>query len=383
MKKAIVVSPYAHLAGHHWSVMEKLVRYMQSKGVVVDGGVTCFSQHIKNESGIHARAILPKWQCIYQLLGERLLHYKKIQSILQNLETFMILIWANKHTRKNQSVIYCVDARHVILALFVIFTRQRYVHYLWGMYENKHNVAGRIKILLYKWAFDTGRLDFIAETNDVEISWRDVGARTAVIPYAIEKEFSDNLPDRHDSRKQLGLDLNKRIFLLFGTHRQDKDYRTVIRAAKVLLQRDFAVHLVFAGAVISENDPVKLLQEEDFSEATVITGYVDEQKTRLLFAASDAVILPYPKDYKKGSGVLLEAVCHERPVIVSSGGYLESFVTTYSTGLSYKPADSDDLANVLMDQRLMNCFWGTERFKRVKDEYSWSTLIERHLSFLD
>lgn len=109
------------------------------------------------------------------------------------------------------------------------------------------------------------------------------------------------------------------VFLIYGTHRKGKDLHTCIQAAK---NSPGKPHLLFVGPVISGESPQELLKKFDYSNATIIPTFVDSSEARKAFAACDAVLLPYPQGYIKGSTVLIEAPQNRRPVIASDTGHL-------------------------------------------------------------
>ena len=45
------------------------------------------------------------------------------------------------------------------------------------------------------------------------------------------------------------------------------------------------------------------------------------------FRASDVIVLPYPADFERGSGIVIEACSYGCPIVASSGGYLERILS--------------------------------------------------------
>jgi glycosyltransferase involved in cell wall biosynthesis len=236
---------------------------------------------------------------------------------------------------------------------------------------------------LYKRAFATGRLKFIVETEAVKADWEGLAGKNVIhIPYAIA-ERSEPILSKPESRQQLGLPQEAFITLFFGTHREGKDYRTAIDAAKLSKTQPF---LLFAGPLISGNDPEVLLREIGYENAVSWKHYCPDDAVALLFDACDAVMLPYARGYEKGSAVLLQACKYGRPVIASNTGHLANFVNQHETGLLFEPENPESLANVY-DKMARDQQVAADGMKlniaSARQEYSWKKLVERYIDIFD
>jgi glycosyltransferase involved in cell wall biosynthesis len=225
-------------------------------------------------------------------------------------------------------------------------------------------------------------MGFICETDAVRDNWLAwfPGAKVQTIPVAIK--VPGQIAEKSEARKALGLPIVGGIFLIFGTHRADKDYRTIIRAAKLCPERP---HLLFAGPLISENDPRLVVEEENFSSATVLNQFFFGKAVDDLFAASDAVILPYPTNYQKGSAVLLQSPQYLRPVLATDGIFFGRFVPAHGIGLLYQYGNVEQLAQ-RMSQLVQLAQVGEGRLpfeeglRATRAEYSWERMAALYLA---
>jgi glycosyltransferase involved in cell wall biosynthesis len=198
------------------------------------------------------------------------------------------------------------------------------------------------------------------------------------IPAAIA-ERSEQPLTKQVARRKLGLAEDGFIPLFFGTHRVGKDYRTAIEAARLTKEHPF---LLFAGPLISGNDPGALLKELGYTNAVSWNRFIPDDAVSLLFDACDVVMLPYSEGYTKGSAVLLQACKYGKPVIASNSGHLADFINSHKMGLTYEPQDIIGLAKIYewTANALKNDpnLW-RRGFDEAKHYYSWNKMVERYM----
>lgn len=100
-----------------------------------------------------------------------------------------------------------------------------------------------------------------------------------------------------------------------------------------------------------------------------VNHYVPDSEVARLFAASDAVVLPYHRS--SSSGPLHLAMAHGLPVIVSSVGGLVEATEGYEGALRVPPRDPSALRSALQQ------VW-TMRGKRFADPHSWNVTVESY-----
>ncbi|MEI6322430.1 MAG: glycosyltransferase family 4 protein [bacterium] len=373
-----VISPYTHLAGHYWAYTVDMTKAFMAAGREVKAYAALPPRNTRDLPLLEWTVCAP-WVTVLQSLEKRNRGWgSKSDALLRNLEFYLCLRNAVKDG--GDGSIFCVESRHQLLLKAVMKTNRRFSTLCVGAPDQ---VTLTRRADLYRRAFATGRLEFIVETEAVRQAWEPLAGEHAVhIPAALT-ERTDPILDKAEARMRLGLPREAFIPLFFGTHREGKDYRTAIEAAKLSKSQPT---LLFAGPLISGNDPEALLLELGYDHAVSWKRYYPDDAVALLFDACDAVMLPYERGYTKGSGVLLQACKYGKPVIASDTGHLAEFVSRHSTGLLYKPGNTESLASVydrMAEGQQIGAASMKLNIQRTVLEYNWKKLVERYLEIFD
>jgi len=365
----VIVSPYTHLAGHYAAYTSQIVSaYARAKGHAPKTFTASPFSVPKTTTTIACAS----WTRLLASIRYRNRHWGSVyDTVLRNLEFVLCL---KRALREEESPhIYCLDARHQSLFYYLRRTPNAFSHLCLGGPNPSDSVHRRD---LYRQAFATNRLTFIVETEETRRQWEPIAGHHVVhIPVAIESP-SIVLPSKTEARRSLGLPEDRLICLFFGTHREGKDYQLAIAATQTARSKPF---LVFAGPLISRNDPERLLEESGFSDAVVWKHNYADGEEASLFAACDAVVLPYAEGYTKGSAVLLQACKYERPVIATDTGHLAEFVRLHDTGLLFKAGSVKSLAQCYDGIRNWCTSEHVEKIQNVKNRFSWDSLIRDYL----
>lgn len=381
-RSVAILSPFALYSGHHFNYTRELTHRLSAVGTSVQVHTTHGVNILRADSpSAKIYSVCPLLRHLHRWLNIDIRRNGLIFKLLQNFETLAcaISLWRHRH---DVSAVYWQDARHLIMLRFVfLLSRLTHVNLVLGPipFGGADAMKPRIR-QLYRRAFDTGRFTVIGETKAVVDQWRKLAGKHVVeIPVALGEP-----PEKSARiiRSDLGIANDDFVCLLFGTHRADKDYRTVLRAAKASHSKPF---LIFAGPVISDNHPGRLASEEGYAKTTFINKRIEEEETSAYFSLSDCAILPYAKNYEKGSAVLLQACKYDRPVITSRSGHLQRFVDEHQTGLYYEPEDPADLAAKIDEMaRLAHeepDHWKS-RLAACRNKFSWENLLPRYLEVL-
>lgn len=373
-----IISPFTHLNGHYWPYTCDLVNALVNDGV--DSEV--FAARKPREMSVNG-TWNPNWHVCTQwskwLLSSdfRSKHWgSRPDSIVRNLE-FLTCLRRAASVEPKPDHIHCIESRHRILLKEVIRSQQTTFSTL-CVGDPPPGLTGE-RMDDYRRAFDTGRLTFIVETESVRDAWQPLAGESVVhIPAALP--WTKHTPvTQAEARRTLDLPQHETICLFFGTHREGKDYKTAIKAAK---DSESQPHLLFVGPLISGNDPAALLNSIGYTNAESRSGYFPDCQVPLLFDAADVVILPYSDNYTKGSAVLLQACHFKKPVIATDTGHLKEFVELNSNGVLYASESVDELAACY---DLVSSYKQTENigdnwsFKTAHDNYSWSKLLPSYL----
>ena len=153
--------------------------------------------------------------------------------------------------------------------------------------------------------------------------------------FALPDPCPDNFVAEPDpARRHFGIPADRKVFLFYGGAYRRKGLHLAVEAF-LQLPKDNAAFLLCAGQQ-SDESPVKTGLETLIREgrAQVISRYIFEEEEKLLFAASDVVLLPYIKHFGN-SAVLSRAAGAGKMVIASDEELVGRLVRKYNLGLLF------------------------------------------------
>jgi glycosyltransferase involved in cell wall biosynthesis len=381
--RVLIVCPWANRSGHYWPCGLALANALSRKAVTVD--IIAPGRLLKDdqmEQGIRLFN-LP----IFTRLRRFLSRVTSSEKVLLQWDMLAATLAAAWHLSGNRyDCMHFINAQNIPFCLLTLtFSRQSSINNTYGFPESASDLSRRtglsawmiqVREWLIRCATSTGRMAVVCETPKVLEALRPIfGQHVYEIPYSISPPVS--LLSKDVARRKLGLPQDRFIFLLFGTHRREKDYVTVMKALGEVPQRALAL---FSGALISDNDPRDLAKSLPADRTAFIDGFVPDDVMALSFNACDFVIVPYEEGFARGSGVLLEACRYRRPIIATDTGHLRDFVQANHVGLLYTSRDAEDLA-VKMAQAMSKGY--TEEFRDALEstavQFSWDASISQYL----
>ena len=145
------------------------------------------------------------------------------------------------------------------------------------------------------------------------------------------------------SREQLGLEEGKRYAITVGRLVRRKDLPTLIHALHLLQRPELELIVLGDGP---ELDRLKALANElGISNQIQFRGFVSEELKFQLLSQCDVFALP---SLHEGFGlVFIEAMYCGLPIIATTTGGQEEFLTDGKTGVLVAPGDSTSLKNAL------------------------------------
>lgn len=158
-------------------------------------------------------------------------------------------------------------------------------------------------------------------------------------------------------REQLGINSNKKIFLLFGVLNERKGIDQVFEAISLLSQelcQQLCLVLLGEGdqdqlgvkvTSICQSQPIQVIEQYQF---------LPDQDVRAYFELADIVIATYQKHIGM-SGILLWAAAVQKPVLSTNYGLMGELVHQYRLGLTVDSASPEAIA-----QGLTRCLLETE-----------------------
>jgi glycosyltransferase involved in cell wall biosynthesis len=182
---------------------------------------------------------------------------------------------------------------------------------------------------------------------DVPRAYASERGHTIVIPHGeyggLARTGGDG--DRAAARAALGIPDGAPAVLLFGQLRADKGLGDLLRAARAVPE----LHVIIAGEDLGAPtaEAAQLAAPELAGRVHLRAEFVPMADAADLFAAADAVVLPYPRASQ--SGVLLLAYGFSRAVVAYPVGGLAEAVQDGETGWLCARPDPEALADALRE----------------------------------
>jgi len=205
--------------------------------------------------------------------------------------------------------------------------------------------------------------------------------KCAVIPHYVENRFS--LPDRKESRKELGLEGHKVVTLL-GFIFEGKGHSLLLRALAKMPDKEIMV--VFAGgpALGSEffsRKLMKLAQSLGVVDRLRITGYLEEHVLEKYLVSTDLAVCPYSVCFASGSlSTWISVAC---PILVSDLPQFREYNTLSPRSLMFFSPYSK-MALVHSMKEILSAPFNEERnfsMKKLKEQLSIQETFNRYLNY--
>ncbi|NQV73958.1 glycosyltransferase family 4 protein [bacterium] len=164
------------------------------------------------------------------------------------------------------------------------------------------------------------------------------------LPDGTDFEGADVAPA--ELRTELGIDAEKKVFLLFGALSAHKGVFVTLAALEHINPTEARhITLVLAGKIEpSERESIVDLVEraQQVCQVVHVDGFVTEARMTALFDMSDVVLAPY--QYHVGSsGVLIRAAQAAKPVIGSDFGMVGRNIEQYQLGISVDSTSAQEI----------------------------------------
>lgn len=185
-----------------------------------------------------------------------------------------------------------------------------------------------------------------------------------------------------EARHHLQLADDKKLVLFFGFIRKYKGLDLLLRAMKMVRERDASIRLLIAGEFYEDEQPYNDLIAELGIDDTVIrrTQFIPDSEVKYYLCAADVVAQPYRNATQ--SGVTPLAYHFEKPMIVTNVGSLPSLVPDRKVGLVAKP-EPRAIADAIHTYFQLGENYFIPHLRNEKDKYSWNRMTEAILKLAD
>jgi glycosyltransferase involved in cell wall biosynthesis len=161
--------------------------------------------------------------------------------------------------------------------------------------------------------------------------------------YSLADPYPENFhADRVASRQKFNLSDNKFVLLFYGGGYKRKGLHLAVAAMRGMTSLNKAFLLCAGLQPKKERLAGELSALHAEGRAEIVNRYVTAEEEKQLFAACDAVLLPYIR-HPVGSGVLSRAAGAGKPVIVSDEYFLGHVVRQYNMGLVFPSGNVPEL----------------------------------------
>jgi len=206
--------------------------------------------------------------------------------------------------------------------------------------------------------------------------------RGHVLYNGIEKKFLKPLSNRKEERQLLTeIPENTPIFISVANLVPYKDYKSVLKALKIIRDENYSLHYLILGDGSMRKEIEYTIQAYDLSDYVRIIGNVENVSDYL--KVSDIFI-----HSSKGEGcsnAILEAMAAVLPIIASDTGGTSEIVSN-ENGLLFEYKNSQQLVQqvkYLLANKSQSVQMGEKSFKKIKDRFTVDVMMKNYYEIID
>jgi glycosyltransferase involved in cell wall biosynthesis len=177
----------------------------------------------------------------------------------------------------------------------------------------------------------------------------------------------------------------------FGFLSLSKGGEVLMRALKLLIDRNLPVKLILIGGRTGSSDPSNVeyaaridqtIESLGLKDRIISTGYLDPIDVSRALRMCDVVALPYQDGASLRRGSLLAAIAHGRAIVTTTPAYaIQGLIDTQSV-LCVPPADPTSLANAI-ERALTNRELRTQLERGASEAaklYTWDRIAQQTIA---
>jgi len=195
--------------------------------------------------------------------------------------------------------------------------------------------------------------------------------------------INQNLPlpiSKSDARKILKWPKERKVILFYGLIRKYKGLELLINSINEEPLKKNKIHLVIAGEFYESKEKyLKLITKNKLENRTTIYDeYINNDMTKQLFCASDAIVQTYHSSTQ--SGVTPLAYFYNTPVLVSNIDGLKDPILEDKSGIVSEKSTKEVSQNI--SKLLKNLNYYTDNIKMAKSNYKWNKFVNELEKFI-
>jgi starch synthase len=205
-------------------------------------------------------------------------------------------------------------------------------------------------------------------------------AKIRLVPNGVDIERFQPIGDCQELRRRIRAG-NRQIVLFVGRLIPRKGLFYLIEAAKRVVQERSETLFVLVGNGPLKKSIISEVEKAGLMRNFVFLGDVSEEELPQIYRCADVFVLP---SIQEGQGiVLLEAQASAKPVVAFNVSGVTESLRDKETGFLVKPADSLELAGVilkLLSDESLRREMGKKGREFVRKELSWDICAKRMLA---
>lgn len=187
--------------------------------------------------------------------------------------------------------------------------------------------------------------------------------------------------DKEDSRKELGLDLEKKILLNVGGLEEYKGQIYLIRAMNILVNElgyeDLELYVIGEGSLGRKLE--REIDKFNLNEQIKLLGSKLHKEVPIWFNACDIFVLP---SLAESFGIVqLEAFASGKPVVATKNEGSKNIVISDNYGLLCEIGDPEDLAQSI--DKALKKEWDKQKIIDYTKDYTWEKVSEKSQSIYE
>jgi D-inositol-3-phosphate glycosyltransferase len=199
-----------------------------------------------------------------------------------------------------------------------------------------------------------------------------------VIPHGHYLDSMQPLGSKQQARGELGIEPSAKVILFFGQIKAVKGLDLLIEALPSVIDNHPETVLLIAGRPWKADfaEYKKRIDKNDLRDRCHLhIDFIPDNDVARFYAAADLVALPYRRIYQ--SGVLMMAMTHGRPVVVSDLPGMTEIVTDGENGFVFRQGSKDDLARVLnraLDDKQRREQVAARASTYIREKHDWNLI---------